>query len=62
MLFFDYNDIDLGVLLPDPPLKKKRPVQKCICGGKSIGLKDFMAGHYPWCEVHEDKTPCMRPD
>lgn len=36
---------------------REAPMQeeKCECGGASIGIKDYMAGHYEFCAVHESK-------
>lgn len=28
---------------------------KCECGGKAVGIADYMAGHYTFCDVHESK-------
>jgi len=61
-MLIDLTDFDFGVPLPTPPQypKKKRELQKCVCGAEAIGVKKFMAGHSDWCEVHEDKTPITR--
>lgn len=40
---------------PDGWIAMEPLAKECHCGARKTGVKDFMAGHSDWCDVHESK-------